>query len=377
MNESRDRRILARAARLALRSHGEAEPNPTVGCIIADSTGHPVAEGRTARCGNAHAEIVALARAGEDARGGTAWVTLEPCNHHGRTPPCVDALIQAGISRVVIGMTDPNPVAAGGIERLRVAGIHVDLVEGMNEIRRLHDPFHHRISTGRPWLVAKWAETADGDLAAPPGVSPIISGPRSHALVHRVRGRVDAILTGIGTVLADDPRLDPRWSRARRTPHRVVVDPALDMPPNSRMFSEGEGRILIVTSESAAGDHPERLGALHARGAETILLPMGVDLRAPRRFRGLGRDLWLELLQVLGEKHEVSTVMTEAGPGVLRSLFEHGLVDAALVFTAPGRFDPRTGSSPTPRSLLHASKLESIWNGHRGADRVEWWHRGA
>ena len=219
-----DRSRLEHAARLALRGHGEAEPNPSVGCVIADASGRVVSEGRTDRVGGPHAEVVALRGAGKAARGGTAWVTLEPCNHHGRTPPCVDAMIDAGVARIVIGTRDPNPVAAGGLDRLRAAGIEVVLRDDVDSVRRLHASFRHRIGTGRPWVVAKWAETADGDLVAPPGRPRTISSRASHRLVHRERGRVDAILTGIGTVLADDPRLDARVRRPRRRPIRVVVD---------------------------------------------------------------------------------------------------------------------------------------------------------
>ena len=375
MSDLHDATMLAAAARLALRAHGEAEPNPTVGCIIADADGQRVGAGRTARCGGPHAEIVALARAGNAARNGTAWVTLEPCNHHGRTPPCVDALIKAGIARVVIGMADPNPVAAGGIDRLRAEGIQVQLVSGVEEIRRLHDPFRHRLATGRPWITAKWAETIDGDLVAPDPASRVISGPRSHALVHRERGRVDAILTGIGTILADDPRLDPRSSRPRRIPHRVILDPALQMPAQSRIFEEGTGRVLLATSESAALGHPDRLRALRDRGAEPIILPMDSTLEDHVHFERLSLESWHQLLGTLSKEFEVATLMTEAGPGLLRALFEHRLVDSALVFTSPGRFTPSTGIAPRPRDLLDASDLETIWTGHRGDDRVAWWHR--
>lgn len=375
MNDLHDRAMLATAARLALRAHGEAEPNPTVGCIIEDRDGHRVGEGRTAICGGPHAEVVALARAGEAARGGTAWVTLEPCNHHGRTPPCVDALIQAGIARVVIGMADPNPVAAGGIQRLRDAGVQVDLVDDLPAVRRLHDPFRHRLATGRPWVVAKWAETDDGDLIAPEKASRIISGPGSHALVHRERGRVDAILSGIGTILADDPRLDPRGSRPRRVPHRVIVDPALQMPADSRILEEGTGRVLVATSRSAAEEHPDRLQTLRDRGAEEIILPMSASSESRITFDRLPLESWHHLLSTLSRDHGVATVMTEAGPGLLRALFGHRLVDAALVFTSPRRFTPSTGSSPRPRDLLGEADLEEIWSGRRGDDRVAWWHR--
>lgn len=375
MIRSRDRMMLARAARLALRAHGEAEPNPTVGCIVHDSNDVRAGEGRTARCGGPHAEVVALREAGASARGGTAWVTLEPCNHHGRTPPCVDALLTAGVRRVVIGTRDPNPVASGGIERLRAAGVVVDVVDDVPEVRRLHDPFRRRIASGRPWVVAKWAETADGDLVAPPDASRVISGTRSHAMMHRERGRVDAILTGIGTVLADDPRLDPRGRRPRRVPRRVVVDPLLELPLSARILESGTSEVMVATSDRIAIARPDRIAALKERGARTVLLPMGNDPGSRADFAKLPPRTWIRLLEILERDHQVSTLMTEAGPGLLRAFFENDLVDAALVFTAPTRFEPSTGTAPRPRDLLADSGLERAWSGRRGEDEASWWHR--
>lgn len=361
-----DRRRLEHAARLALRGHGEAEPNPSVGCVIADATGRVIGEGRTDRCGGPHAEVVALTAAGEAARGGTAWVTLEPCNHHGRTPPCVDAMLRAGVARIVVGTRDPNPVAAGGLDRLRAAGIEVDLRDDLPQVRRLHRPFLRRLETGRPWVVAKWAETADGDLVAPPGRPRAISSPRSHRFVHRERGRVDAILTGIGTVLADDPRLDARSRRPRRTPIRVVVDPTLATPPDARLFTVETSPILIAADERRTTGTAEA-DALREQGAVLLPLPAS-DTRLPDP-----RTL-AALLETLARDHGVCTVLTECGPGLLGSLFDGDLVDAALVFTAPHRFDTRTTPEP-PRDRLDPARFEIAWEGDRDGDQVRWWHR--
>ena len=377
MSAGNDRARLEQAARAALRAHGDAEPNPTVGCVIEDAEGRFVAIGRTARCGGPHAEVVALRAAGDRARGGTAWVTLEPCNHHGRTPPCVDALIEAGVRRVVVGAIDPNPAAAGGIERLRRAGVLVDVVDDVPAVRRLHAPFATRVGERRPWVVAKWAETRDGDLVAPAGRSPTISGRRSHGMVHRERGRVDAILTGIGTVIADDPRLDARSRRPRRHPHRVVVDPDLEMPESPRLAAIERGRSIVVFDRDVADRMPDRVDRIVSRG----FVPMAVDLGRgsgdDRSFSAIPRDGWLRLLQDLKRHHDVSTVMTEAGPGLLRALLPSGLVDAALVFTAPLGFEPRTGRTPTPRDLLVDAGLHLAWTGRREEDRVEWWSRAS
>lgn len=362
-----DRDRLEQAARLALRGHGEAEPNPSVGCVIADADGRVVAAGRTEICGGPHAEVVALRAAGDAARGGTAWVTLEPCNHHGRTPPCVDALIDAGVARVVVGTRDPNPVAAGGLDRLRAAGIEVTLREDVEAVRRLHRPFTTRIATGRPWLVAKWAETADGDLIAPPGRAPTISSPASHRLVHRERGRVDAILTGIGTVLADDPRLDARVRRPRRTPCRVVVDPDLALPPTARLFSIDAGPVIVAAAADRLDTNDAARTALADRGATFLPLPT-VEGRRP------DAAALRHLLERLARDHDVATVLTEAGPGLLGALFDADLVDAALVFTAPHRFDARTTTRP-PRDRLDPARFDLVWKGDRGGDQVRWWQR--
>ena len=377
MNDDRD--LLSRAARLALRGHGEAEPNPSVGCIVADRDGRIVGRGRTQRCGGLHAEIVALHQARDHARGGTAWVTLEPCNHHGRTPPCVDAILAAGIARLVVGTVDPNPLAAGGIARLRAAGVEVVVMDDVPAVRRLHASFRHRVATGRPWIVAKWAETADGDLVAPPGIPPTISSPASHRLVHRERGRVDAILTGIGTVLADDPRLDPRVRRTRRTPLRVVLDPDLDLPLTARMLQTSKGGpIMAITDQSAIARDPERAEALRGLGVEIMTIPWGgpdSNGAGGRLRRRLTAEGCRHLLEGLARDHEVSTVLTEAGPDVLHGLFDHRLVDAALVFTSSSRFETSTGSAPHPRDRLDDRRFETVWQGVRGGDAVAWWQR--
>lgn len=370
----RDRLMLESAARIALRGHGEAEPNPSVGCVIADAGGRIVGEGRTSRPGGPHGEIVALRRAGVAARGGEAWVTLEPCNHHGRTPPCVDALIEAGIVRLVVGSVETNAIASGGIARLREAGVEVEILEGLDAVRRLHVGFHRRVSTGRPWVVAKWAETFDGALATPPGDSPWISGRRALRMVHRERGRVDAILTGIGTVLADDPRLDARDVRRRRTARRVVVDPDLQMPTDAAMLDAPGGEVLVACRPDAVTSKPESARGIEAAGARIVAVE-GIDDDAMRgRFGGDRLD---GLLRRLAREEGVTTILTECGPGLLEALFGADLVDAALVFTAPGSgaIGRHPSHRPRPRDLLANADFETIWTGRRGSDSACWSQR--
>jgi pyrimidine deaminase RibD-like protein len=195
--------VMRRAIELARRGEGSVEPNPMVGAVLVDDRGACLGEGFHERFGGPHAEVHALTRAGEQARGATLYVTLEPCCHHGKTPPCVDALLAAGLRRVVVGMQDPFPlVAGGGIARLRQAGVDVDVGLLEPEVRRLTAPFRKRIETGLPWVHAKWAMTLDGKIASRTGHSRWISSAASRAVVHRLRGRMDAILIGIGTALA-------------------------------------------------------------------------------------------------------------------------------------------------------------------------------
>ncbi len=368
--------MLERAARIALRAHGEAEPNPTVGCIVADRDGVWAGSGRTSAPGGPHAEVSALAAAGERARGGTMWVTLEPCNHHGRTPPCVDAILAAGISRVVVGHRDRNAIAAGGLERLRESGVVVDVREDVVAVRRLHAPFDRAVHDDLPWVTAKWAETRAGRLVAPTGHDRRISGAASHRLVHRERGRCDAILTGVGTVVADDPRLDARSPRPRRMPIRVVIDPAFDVPRAARLFGEGAGPVMIAAQADSLERRPVDRERLERQGATFLTLDgPPVESGWPS---GLPAGLLLDVLRRLRRDHAATNILTEAGPGLLEALFDSNLVDAALVFTADFDFPAESterASTSTPRRHLENGGYEPIWEGLRGEDRVRWWQR--
>jgi diaminohydroxyphosphoribosylaminopyrimidine deaminase/5-amino-6-(5-phosphoribosylamino)uracil reductase len=312
------RAFLDRAVRLAARGHGGAEPNPMVGCVIATAAGVQVAEGFHRRCGGPHAEIEALRAAGDRARGATAIVTLEPCAHRGRTGPCADALIEAGVARVIYAVRDPNPLACGGARRLIDAGIPAEHFAhaGAEELAR---PFVKRVTTRLPWVCAKWAQSVDGAIALGNGDSKWLSGARSRAMVHRERGRVDAVLTGIGTVLADAPRLTARGVRVQRQARRVVWDPDARTPPDAPIC-DGTAPTTLLVSATPDDGAAKRLDILRARGVDAIAL--GAD--------GAVRPA----LAALAERG-VATVLVEAGGGLVGRLMREQLIDEAWVFVAP------------------------------------------
>ncbi|HEX7747033.1 MAG TPA: bifunctional diaminohydroxyphosphoribosylaminopyrimidine deaminase/5-amino-6-(5-phosphoribosylamino)uracil reductase RibD, partial [Micromonosporaceae bacterium] len=276
-----------RAIALAARGLGTTSPNPVVGCVLLDAAGEIVGEGFHAYAGGPHAEIVALAQAGKRARGGTAVVTLEPCNHTGRTGPCTTALIQAGVARVVVGVPDPNPVASGGAATLREAGVAVEvgIREAVAETGNI--AWLTSVRRGWPYVIWKYAATLDGRSAAADGTSMWITSEAARMDVHALRGSVDAVLAGIGTVLADDPRLTARNLRdgtlAIRQPLRVVVDSAGRTPAGARV-RDGAARTWVATA-AEVGCGPEGrvnlralLSALYERGVRAALLEGGPTL---------------------------------------------------------------------------------------------------
>ncbi len=292
---------------LACDAIGLTDPNPRVGCVIGNTAGSSFAHGSTQQPGEAHAEVMALRHAkltGLSPRGGTAWVSLEPCSHHGRTPPCCDALIEAGIARVVVATLDPNPLVAGqGIARLRAAGITVDLADGevAAAARELNIGFFSRMLRGRPWVRLKIAASLDGRTALQNGASQWITGEAARADGHAFRRRASALLTGIGTVLEDNPRLDVRLVPAPRQPLRVIVDSRLQTPPDARIL-DAPGEVLVV----AAQRDDAREAALRVRGATLCHLPGDggkVDLSA--------------LLKDLAQRG-VNELHVEAGPQAQR-----------------------------------------------------------
>lgn len=360
-------RHLRHAARLALRGHGGAEPNPMVGCVIVSSDQRVVGWGYHRACGTEHAEIHALRRAGDLALGATAYVTLEPCNHDGRTGPCAAALIEAGIKRVVIARLDPNPRASGGAQRLRDAGIEV-IVHPHPQAVALSDPFAHRVNTPLPWVIAKWAQTVDGCIATRTGHSQWISGDASRRFVHRERGRVDAILTGIGTVFADDPLLTARNVRTRRVARRVVVDPNLEIPLNGKLvMTAGDVPLVIACHARVRDGNAAKVKALEQAGAEVLPINSPASTSAD--------DLSLEeLLRQLVQRYDVTNVLVEAGPGLLSRLFQLGLVNEAWVFIAPlligDHCAPAAVGGMNVDRVTDGTRLQLIDHRQRGSDIV-------
>jgi diaminohydroxyphosphoribosylaminopyrimidine deaminase / 5-amino-6-(5-phosphoribosylamino)uracil reductase len=321
-----DHQRLHEALALAEQAIALSEPNPRVGCVMGSDTGAVCGTGFTQQAGGPHAEVMALraaALAGHSVHGATAWVTLEPCAHQGRTPPCCDALIAAGLARVVVAVADPFEAVNGqGIARLRAAGVKVDVLPPAHELARaaleLNIGFFSRVQRGRPWLRLKLAASLDGRTALDNGASQWITGAAARADGHRFRRRAGAVLSGIGTVLEDNPRLDVREVSTPRQPARVVVDSQLQTPPSARLF-EVPGPVWIY----AAQDDAARRAALQARGADIRCLPNPqgkVDLQA--------------LLQDLGARG-INELHVEAGHKLNASLLRGGWVDELLVYLAP------------------------------------------
>lgn len=317
MFSAADHEFMARALRLAESGLYSATPNPRVGCVLVRD-GTVVGEGWHEKAGGPHAEVHALQSAGDLARGATAYVTLEPCSHHGRTPPCCEALLAAGIGRVVAAMQDPNPLVAGqGLAWLRDAGLIVESGLLANEARELNIGFVSRMERGRPWVRLKAAASLDGRTALENGSSQWITGPDARRDGHRWRARACAILTGIGTVRDDDPQLTVRDVETARQPLRVVVDSRLEIDPSARVL-QGE-RVLVV----AAVENHLLASIIEARGAEVIFLPSDagkVDLQA------LMREL---------AKRGINELHVEAGFKLNGSLLREGLVDELLLYLAP------------------------------------------
>ncbi len=345
-----DHRFMARALRLAALGLYSTAPNPRVGCVLVRD-GKIVGEGWHQRAGSPHAEVHALQAAGSAAAGATAYVSLEPCSHYGRTPPCADALIAAGVTRVVAAMEDPNPEVCGrGLARLRAAGIDVACGLLADEARELNPGFVARMARGRPWLRLKLASSLDGKTALENGSSQWITGAAARHDGHRWRARACAILSGIGTVRHDDPQLNVRGVEGARQPLKVIVDSRLELSPQARVFDGGN--LLLATACADAG----RMSALRAQGAEIVSLPAAggqVDLPA--------------LLQALAQRG-VNELHVEAGARLNGALLAAGLVDEILLYMAPcllgntahGLFDLPVLTSLQEKHRLEVRDVRSV-----------------
>ena len=325
---------MTRALELAEQGRGCVEPNPMVGAVVVRE-GRIAGEGWHERFGEAHAEVNAIAAAGGPAacRGATLYVTLEPCSHHGKTPPCADAVVAAGLAKVLVAMVDPFPASQGrGIERLRAAGIAVEVGLLEAEARRLNAPFIKLVTEGRPFLIAKWAMSLDGKIATRTGDSRWVSSPVSRRLVHEIRGRVDAVLVGISTALADDPLLTAR-PPGPRTATRIVADSRARLSPASQLVATARDVPLLLATTDAAPD--ARCNTLARAGVEILRLPANeqgrTDLRA--------------LLDELGRRR-MTNVLMEGGGELFASALAAGLVDKLMVFVAPKLRGGRDAPSP-------------------------------
>lgn len=330
-----DRLAMARALKLAERGLATTHPNPRVGCVIARDD-KIVAEGWHERAGGPHAETMALAAAGDAASGATAYVTLEPCSHFGRTAPCADALIGARIARVVFAIEDPNPrVGGAGAQRLRDAGIRVESGLLPLEAEELNNGYLSRMRRGRPWVRVKLAMSVDGRTALANGSSRWITGEQSRGDVQRWRARSSAVLTGVGTVLADDPRLDVRSNDVERQPLRVILDHRLRTPPEARVLSK-PGEVLLFS----VSDDPALRAGLEEKGA---------------RIERLSNSL-LDLGTVLARlaELEINEVLVEAGPTLAGAFVQGGFADEILLYVAPVLLGPQA------RPLLQLRELGDL-----------------
>ncbi len=331
MTNSDANNFMSQALALALQGRGLVEPNPMVGCVIVRE-GQVVGQGFHQKFGGPHAEIEALREAGKGARGADVYVTLEPCCHQGKTGPCTAALIEAQVARVVVGCEDPNPQVAGqGLALLRDAGIEVRTDVLGDQARHLLAPFAKLTTQGQPWVIAKWAMTLDGKIASRTGNSQWISGEASRALVHKLRGQVDAILVGRGTAEADDPLLTARPPGAR-TATRIVLDSSAALSLKSRLVqSRHEAPLIVATTDAASPEDCQRLREL---GAEILVLS-GDD-------RG---SQMTALLEVLGQR-QMTNLLVEGGGEVLGTLLDIHAIDELHAFLAPKLLGGAAATSP-------------------------------
>ncbi len=347
---------MKRAIALARRGIGRVEPNPPVGCVLTKN-GRKVSEGYHRRYGGPHAEVEALTRAGSAARGAAAYVTLEPCCHTGKTPPCTRALIEAGVKRVVIGCLDPHGTAGGGKTVLRRAGVKVDVGVENDACRDLIAPFIKYVEQGLPYVTLKWAQTIDGAIATHTGDSRWISGEQSRKLVHQRRACADAVMVGIGTALADDPQLTARNVPIRRVARRVVIDPRFRLPLKSKLIATLDtAPLTLAVTRAALARHTRKAAQMKEMGVELFKLP---DRRNKQ-----GQVPLLSLLKHIRNRFQATNVLVEGGAGLNGSLLRQGLADELWVFTGPGLLgdglgQPAVGAGPKKRAVTAMRDAQS------------------
>ena len=352
------RALLDLAAKVGMRAAGNVEPNPLVGAVVWKD-GRVLGVGHHRHFGGVHAEVDAInaaIKAGHDVRASTLLATLEPCNHTGKQPPCARAILDHGIARVVYARHDPHTVAAGGAEFLRAQGVACFERHDSVHATRLADAFVHRITEQLPWVICKWAQTIDGRVATRLGESKWISGERARARVHRIRARVDAIITGIGTVVADNPLLTARHVQVRRVAKRVVCDTDLSISLDSNLVQTAhQFSTIIACDKDLIGPSimAEKVDALRELGVTLVGVPTmaigrGIDLRT--------------LLHTLAREHEVHTALVEAGPSMIGAMLELDVVDEALVYIAPMMLGDEMARSVAvgrvAETLKHARRYE-------------------
>jgi diaminohydroxyphosphoribosylaminopyrimidine deaminase/5-amino-6-(5-phosphoribosylamino)uracil reductase len=352
------------ALALAQRGRGRVEPNPMVGCVLVRD-GWVVGKGYHRRFGGPHAEVLALRQAATKARGSTAYVTLEPCCHLGKTPPCDRALIAAGVREVVASMRDPNPLVNGrGLAGLRRAGVRVRVGLAEQQAKDLNAPYLKLVTQHRPWVILKWAQSLDGKIAAADGSSQWITGPPARAEAHRLRGRVDAVVVGIGTVLADDPLLTCRApGRPKRTAARVILDSQLRLPVRNKLVRTAKrAPVIVVTGRDSLRQRQRYAEQLTAAGCAIWAV------RAQRGTLDLG-----ELLDAMGRR-QMTNVLVEGGGKVLGAFWDQDLADEAYVFVAPRLIGGHTAPGPLagigPTSLDAATPVSLAGSRSLGEDRL-------
>jgi len=355
--KSIDEAYMKMALELAERGWGHTSPNPLVGCVIVKD-GQIVGRGYHEKYGQPHAEVNAIWDAGESSRGATLYVNLEPCCHYGKTPPCSELIIKSGLKRVVVGMRDPNPkVQGGGIKQLLDAGIEVETGVREEESRRLNEIFIKHISKGEPFVILKTAVTMDGRTCTVTGDSKWITSEESRKLVHRVRANASCLVTGVETVIKDDPMLNVRLEGDWKNPLRVVLDSKARLPLGSKLLTNEPGNTLVCVTEDAGG---EKVETIRRSGAQVLVLPKsenGVDVKA--------------LMANLAERG-FDSVLVEAGARVNTSFLRAGLVDKVMMFMAPkiltGASSPSWTAGSPPSLMSEAIKLEGIWAESVGRD---------